>query len=165
MLDSFLFVCNNLTINKQRVINMAKYLKQNEIKAGITIYVTHPKFNGILCKVVTSRPVLVKTEHWTYAGFKYKTVSSYLIENGKAVPMNPFLKVRVEWEERDGYCGDCGIPDKNGVFSYEQERRAFPTLNKALEYWVSQQTPENLKRWGKEREDEFNYFELDNNDL
>ena len=93
---------------------MAKFLKQNQVKVGTTMYVTHPKFNGIECKVVTSRPVLDTSNSWAFTKFKYKTVSHHSIENGKAVPLEASFKIRGEWKERDGYCGDDGIPDKDG---------------------------------------------------
>lgn len=134
---------------------MAKYLKENQIKAGITIYVTHPKFNGIECKFITSKPVLDFTFGSRFKKFKYKPVQCYSIDSKGVNPTGNLYNFNGKWEDRTGYCGDDGIPDKNGKFSYQQERRAFSTLKKAKEYWMSQQTPENLKRWQLEREEFF----------
>lgn len=130
---------------------MAKYLKDNQIKAGTTIYVVHPKFKFIECKFVTSKVFLSDLCGSKIKKFKFKSLKYFEIKGGEVTVLEPFFKNKdSKLVERDGFCGDDGIPDKNGVFSYKQERRAFKTLNKAIEYWMSCQTSENLERWHQE---------------
>ncbi|WAX22622.1 hypothetical protein [Acinetobacter phage vB_AbaP_HB01] len=130
---------------------MAKYLKDNQIKAGTTIFVVHPKFKYIECKFITSKTFLSDLAGSKIKKFKFKSLKYFEINDGQVTILEPLFKTKSSGLiERFGYCGDNGIPDKNGVFSYKQERRAFPTLNKAVKYWMSCQTPENLKRWHQE---------------
>lgn len=130
---------------------MAKYLKDNQIKAGTTIFVVHPKFKFIECKFVTTKTFMSNLVGGKIKKFKFHSLKHFNIVGGKVVELEPIFKNKDgKLVERDGFCGDDGIPDKNGIFSYQQERRAFPTLNKAIKYWLSQQTPENIKRWNQE---------------
>lgn len=131
---------------------MAKHLKQNQIKAGITIYVVHPNFSDITEKFITSKPNKDKDGCHNFVKFGYLPVRHFTITDKGISERNnssyrTWWKEEQEWKVRSGFCGDDGIPDKDGKFCYTQERRAFPTLKKAIAYWVSQQTDENKAKW------------------
>lgn len=128
---------------------MAKHLKQNQIKAGMTIYVVSPMFSNISERLVTE-PVrshfVDEDTSWKLDKYAYKPLRHFTV-SGKgelSERQNTFYRCMggkcSEWVERIGYCGDDGIPNKDGVFNYKQDRRAFPTLKKAIAYWVQNQT-------------------------
>lgn len=62
------------------------------------------------------------------------------------------------WENQYYYLSDAGIPNKDGVFAYKQQRRAFKSLKAALKYYRDQQTPENLRKWVEEDEENQHLF-------
>lgn len=130
---------------------MSKYVKQNEIKAGIRLFIVHPKFNYIEAVFVGGNVRNEKSEWWDVTTYKAKSKGFDVADNGFSIKEFGFTQ---GFETKARYCGDDGIPDKNGNFSYKQQRRAFKTLNAALKYWRDGQTPENLEKWAAE-DDEF----------
>ena len=142
---------------------MAKYLKENEIKAGMTIYIVHPKFMSITKAFITKKPFIEKIESLGSID-KYKKFSYFgeYLEISKSFNVVKTSGYITDWYERIHesmyHLSDCGIPNKNGVFKYNQMRRAFKTLNGALKYLKDNRTSENIKKWDEEDEEKLRMF-------
>ena len=144
---------------------MAKYLRQDQIRSGTTIFVVHPKFGGIVEKFVLDMPRVHSVGNDDDGAFSFKHIvkrftyqrlNHYDInkKTGELLGMqseSAFCKsLGVSTRTHFGYCGDDGIPDSSGKFEYRQQRRAFKTLKQALKYCNDQQTPENKRKWAEE---------------
>lgn len=132
--------------NQKLVTEMAKYLKANEIKVGMTIYIVHPEFKWIEKCYVTKRPYM-KFEPILNKKvgliFEYKEITLDLDGN---ISSNKVF-------ENHYYLSDAGVPNKDGVFGYKQHRRAFPTLSAAQKYWKDKQDCPDFKRSLAEKAD------------
>ena len=128
---------------------MAKYVKANEVKAGKTLYLVHPKFDAI-------EKCFVKTKPRKYRGHVSGDIFNYNIEY-LSVDFNTWVvkKDGCSWNpsyEQLRFLSDSGIPNKNGEFSYVQQRRAFRTMKAALKYLKDNRTEENIAKWEEEDE-------------
>lgn len=139
---------------------MAKYVKANEVKAGVTLFIVHPEFNFIEEAFVTKRPHMHTDED---TGYTYGLIFNYnrrihAINSGKIAKYdNSWTKWKSE-HHIYYFLSDAGIPNKSGGFKYPQFRRTFRTIEAALKYFNDMQNDPELLEHIMQKALEEHYF-------